>query len=609
MNVVSEDLLEHSEKIVYSSTSFNNNFLEEVQKNGLKRLTQTFFREGILTSVQEDNKLIFLLPRTSRCLLIDPVRLDSLGRYISFGNVYLEEKNGNFRQITDTLQLFNIYMLEVECEFDQQQCEKLSQEINNHIENALLSTDKHNKLDEIIIKQTKEWGFHGLLQWVTAQDKIQKSIFFEQCIYLGHPYHPCSKTKLGFSRADVLNYSPEFHPVVPIQVAAIQKDHIHIESMQNLPCFTDWFASNYPTAWQHWMQELQARQLCIEEFIPLPIHPWQASKIIPELFKEFIRNGTMYLFTNVIINATPTLSFRTLAPVDNQDAAYIKLPIAVQATSQFRTLASESTENVPKISDILSNIFTKENNFSGRLGILREFYGLRFKNIPEDQAKHLNVILRENANPYLSHDETAIVLAALFEISPVTKLPLFIELMHLNGITQLKDVQDYFHYYVDLVLGSYLDLYLLYGIALEGHQQNTLVVFRNNKVIRFIARDLEWAIFSRPYAGFSRLSKNYFSRAWLLYMVYQLHLGELVLLLTKHFNCSEKHFWMIIKKITEERFFSLKEKIEPQVWQTEYQSILEADWPCKALFRMRLQKNNNEKEIFFNVKNPLFNSK
>ena len=63
---------------------------------------------------------------------------------------------------------------------------------------------------------------------------------------------------------------------------------------------------------------------------------------------------------------------------------------------------------------------------------------------------------------------------------------LFIEIMELSGCLTYHDALTYFLHYADLVLGSYLDLYLLYGIALEGHQQNTLAIVQDGKIKRFI---------------------------------------------------------------------------------------------------------------------------
>lgn len=595
-----------------------NKHLKRVQFNALLKLMQAFLREEILSATYKDNQLIFSLPRTMRLLYVDMIQLGSLARYRTFGKIFIKENTDSVRQITNPIELLDICISELELEYDGGKWEKFSQEINNHLRNALLSSYKSCDLAKRIALEAKKNGYRYFIQWVTNHHDIQDTtIFFEQWASRGHPHHPCSKTKLGFSIEDVVRYSPEFHPEVPIMVAAIRRDFMHIETIAPQQDYVEWFGENFPDVWEQWTQALQAKDLLVDDYIPVPVHPWQAEKKLTDIFKEFIENGILQLLGDVCILAAPTLSFRTLAPINRQNTAYIKLPIAVQATSVFRTLSPGSTENTPKISRLLSDILRKENHFGGRLFILREIYGLHLNHISDEQAKHLTTIYRENPNKYLAPNEICIVVAALFEKSPVTDTALFIELMHSAGIVYLNDAITYFRQYVDLVLGSYLDLYLIYGIALEGHQQNTLAVFSDGRISRFISRDFDGTdihaetlqnrdMTFKAYPGSSNLwQEKQHVRNSLLHAVYQSHLGELALLLANHFKCEEKYFWQEIKMVTEERFHELKYKMMPEIWMMEYQAILETDWPCKALLRMRLQKKYSPEGLFFKIANPL----
>ena len=259
----------------------------------------------------------------------------------------------------------------------------------------------------------------------------------------------------------------------------------------------------------------------------------------------------------------------------------------------------------------------KENTMSARLAILPEVCGLYLSAVEDDKARHFTVIFRENVINYLSNEEIAVVVSALFEKSLESNTSLFIELLKLAGCSNYQDALIYFNEYVDLVLGSYLDLYLIYGIALEGHQQNTLAIFQNGRIKRFIARDFDGIeiyadslnshaftltdLLSPPFVTHNKITV----RNQLLHTVYQLHLGELVLLLAGHFKCEEKNFWTIIRNKTVERFTDLKAKVDSIRWEEEYHAILKADWPVKALFRMRLEKQYVREGIFSYISNPL----
>ncbi len=57
---------------------------------------------------------------------------------------------------------------------------------------------------------------------------------------------------------------------------------------------------------------------------------------------------------------SPTLSLRTLAPIEYSHAPYIKFSIAIQATSDMRTLTKASTENTPKMTYVLEEVLKKK---------------------------------------------------------------------------------------------------------------------------------------------------------------------------------------------------------------------------------------------------------
>jgi len=288
----------------------------------------------------------------------------------------------------------------------------------------------------------------------------------------------------------------------------------------------------------------------------------------------------------------------------------------VQTTSTIRTVSPASTENGPKISKFLKMILQKENNFHGYLRFTPEFVGLHVKGCDDKAAKHLSAIFRDNVNNHLNNNEIGIVVAALFEQTPINKKPLCIEIMEFSGIKNINDIKMYFERYVNIVLSSYLDLYLLYGLALEAHQQNTIAVFCDGEPVCTIARDfgglrLHLSSFKEkgfnltPYPGSATLREERDEvRNKLLHTTYQYHLGEWVLHLAKYYNTPESDFWAIIRKITQQRFDVLQARIDPISLQQERQAILENDWPLKALLRMRLD-NVSHDYIYVPIDNPL----
>jgi siderophore synthetase component len=592
--------------------------INEVNKHSLRQLLLAFLREGILPYHYQNATVIFDLQRSNYFMYVTRVKLFSLLRFTHFDSLILKHKSTSLKQtITDPLKLLDIVKNELETFLNMDQWSKFYKEIANHLQNALLSTWKKYSVTKLAEWSKKKSQLNNLLK--SSQLSINDSLQFEQSIYSGHPYHPCAKTKLGFTIQDTINYSPEFQSKVGIYITAVQKKYVHVESMQENVNFTEWFIEFFPDAWTSWLEELKKNNLKFKDYIPFPVHPWQVYyfTFLSPLFKNYIEKKIIVILDKAKIIARPTLSFRTLLPIQNINSPYIKLPVAVQATSIVRTLSPISTKNMPKISNILKKILKIENYFSSRLGLLPESYGLHLKDVNIEEAKHFTVIFRENITNHLSDNEVAIVVAAFFEKSPISGNNLFIEIMQLSGCLTYQEALHYFLHYTDLVLGSYLDLFLLYGIALEGHQQNTLAILSEGKIKRFIARDFDGIEIhtesfksteinldlaeNSPY-----LQKNKETvRNQLLYTVYQLHLGEIVLLLANYFNCEEKPFWKIVREVTEQRFYALKRRMCPIIWKKEFDIILNTHWPVKALLRMRLEKNYSRDGLFSKIINPL----
>lgn len=621
MSVVEDSVLKKMDFIYEKTNSLPiNDCVSEVNKRSLKQLLLAFLREKFLIYHHRGDNLIFELSRSNYLICVSKVKLASLLRITEFDSLFLIDKKTYLRQsITNPMKLLDIIKTELKHNLKMKEWDRFCKEIANHLQNALLSQWKKYSLTSLNIKNDKKYHdfFKNFLN--PPENLSDYSLQFEQSIFNGHPYHPCAKTKLGFTMEDTLRYSPEFRSKVEIVIAAVDKKYVHVEAMEAHIEFKAWFAQTYSSAWEAWLLELKRNKLSADDYIPFPVHPWQVYYFLftVRAFTQYFKTRIIILFDDVKIVASPTLSFRTVLPTEGANPAYIKLPVAVQATSVFRTLSAISTKNAPKISRTLRQILHKENFFSGRLDILSELYGLHLPFLQTNESQHFSAIFRENVADYLKKNEVAIVLAALFEKLPLNNNSLFIEIMRLAGYTSYQAALNYFYNYTDLVLGSYLDLYLLYGVALEGHQQNTFAVFQNGCIKRFIARDVDGIEIHRDSLTSRGIdldlsedsphvqSNKVIVRNQLLHTVYQLHLGELVLLLANYFDCSETDFWNIVKDITEQRFQQLKKQIDIATWEIEHHAILKADWPLKALLRMRLEKNYIRDGLFSHISNPL----
>lgn len=587
--------------------------LSEVNRKSIQQILNSCWREKLLDSQYDLGTLIFTLPHLKSKIYVNQVNLNSLSRFNGYGSVLFVQNEPTRREeiITDPVKLLGILKEELIFSIDPLLLNKLNLELNSHILNAvLLSWQKYETKDNL-------WHDSRQIYYnLIPKELSDYSYKFEKFISNGPPYYPFPKSKVGFSFQDTLNYSPEFQPKVFLMLTAIHKSVIGIATSIEDFDYINWFAQHFPEEWSHWVFALNTKGIRQQDYIPLPIHPWQFTHYVERIFIDLIENEILVPL-DVTIEVSPTSSLRTSLSMRNLSAPYIKLPVSVQATSSLRTYPPDFVKAAPILTQLVAKIISSEPSISERLNIMTEKVGLYLNTTAEERAKHLSVTFRENVvGCCLRGKEIAVVIAALFEKHLATDTSLFIHIMRFAGYITLEGAVQYFTKYVDLVMGSYLDIYLIYGIALEGHQQNTLAVFENGCIKRFIAKDSTGTEISASVLKSHTLLKNisassyfvendFYARSGFFHAVYQSHLGELVILMADHFSCSEKLFWDVIRDKTKERFEALKERMDSVRWRNEYDAILKADWPGISFLQKRLKNDHVKKRLHHFFKNPL----
>ncbi|MEF9885787.1 IucA/IucC family siderophore biosynthesis protein [Streptomyces sp. P9-A4] len=248
----------------------------------------------------------------------------------------------------------------------------------------------------------------------------------------GHPYHPCCRSRPGFSAAEQLAYAPEHRPVVPLWLAPVEGAAVS----------------------GAWPAELRdgARVL-------IPVHPWQAAHILHGRARgsgRALRPGP---------DAHPLLSLRTL---DLGGGTHVKTALSTRLTSTVRDISAYTVAHAVATSEFAERL---AGRFEGRLHIART------PAAAGAGTADLAALLRESPQVYADT-------AAGERVLPVAALP---ELLASHTPDErLRRVVGF----ARLALGVCLELLDL-GVALEAHGQNLLVVVDAGcRPRRLVYRDL-----------------------------------------------------------------------------------------------------------------------
>ena len=435
------------------------------------------------------------------------------------------------------------------------------------------------------------------------------ALLLEQWGTLGHPWHPTFKTKLGLPPEEVQALSPEFQARLEVPLAALRASRAHVAFAGGEADYRAWFARTFPQAWDRWESALRAAGEQPGAWLPLPLHPYQAARQIPQQFASDIARGDLLLLQEAAIAATPTMSFRTVVPEGSPALPHMKLPVSLRLTSVQRTVSPKSAVMGPRLTRLLRTMVDLEAGFGGVLDIVPEEVGLHYLDPDgdDDRARHLAILYRGNPMARATPALFPVPVGSLFADSPFSGRPLATELVALAYGDSAEGAVDFFRRYAATVLGATLSSYLLYGIAFEAHQQNSFIMVNERyEPAQLLARDFGDLRVHGPTLRAAGLPLDVYRpghtvyedeepvRDKLLHAVLLCHVVELALLLSRTYRHPQARFWDVLRQEVEQAFERLRGRADPSRWLAERRALLEEDWPAKSFLRMRLSDTSDD---------------
>ncbi|MFD8498047.1 IucA/IucC family protein [Amycolatopsis sp. NPDC059657] len=261
----------------------------------------------------------------------------------------------------------------------------------------------------------------------------------EQSVVDGHPLHPCCRNRTGFTAADHLAYGPEFRPIVALDLLAVPADRCVVRG--------------------DWPEDLRDG-----DSVLLPIHPWQSAHVLPRHDLTPQRPGAL--------PSRPLLALRTLAPIGKP--WQVKTALSTQLTSAVRDISGGSVDTSVALSAFLGDAVRRLDGLS-----LQHNRAAAAVLIDGEPHRDLAAIVRDS--PAVLPGETVLPIAAL------TARPVSGACPPLCSLA--ADPAEWLAEFASVALPPLLTL-LAWGVALEAHEQNLVLVLENGRPKRLIYRDL-----------------------------------------------------------------------------------------------------------------------
>lgn len=405
----------------------------------------------------------------------------------------------------------------------------------------------------------------------------------------GHPYHPSYKSRIGFDVEENCFYGPEFaQSIRPIWLAVKRKESVvsFSDNFKDVDLFVkDELGEDQ---YNKFCKKIRAKGQNLEDYIMVPVHPWQWKNQIITNFQDDLQRQTVIYLGESSDEYGAQQSIRTMTNLTNHLKPYLKLSLSIINTSTGRILAPHTVKNAALISDWLESVVNRDSylNEEHQLILLKEVGGVAYhpktpEGLQADTYGVISAIWRESVEAKMNRVEEAIPFNSLTALD-LDGRP-FIE-----SFIQSIGLESWVRKLLDTSLLPILHLMFAHGIAMESHAQNMILVLKDGIPKRLALKDFHDGIrFSRQTLAHpelcptlestpeyhARINRNSFIetddveqvRDFMLDAFFFINLGELALFLSQHYSIEEKTFWMWVHQAIEQyqnRFQELKNRFE-----------------------------------------------
>ncbi|MFD9868436.1 IucA/IucC family protein [Streptomyces niveus] len=337
----------------------------------------------------------------------------------------------------------------------------------------------------------------------------------EQSLLLGHPLHPTPKSREGLSDSEHRRFSPELRGSFPLHWLAVDRSVLATDS-----------------AWTEQGRAVHAEQLTTRlagaltlpgHTVPLPLHPWQARELtLRPAVRALLDAGLLHDLGPHGEHWYPTSSVRTVHRTGAP--AMLKLSLGVRITNSRRENLRKELHRGVEVHRLLRGGLAQQLRAAHPgFDIVRDPAWLAVDTPDGEPVAGLDVMLRHN--PFRA-DNDAVCVAGLVTPRPWPGRPrthsrladIVAGLVARTGRPTGAVAAEWFLRYLDHVVRPVLWLDATAGVALEAHQQNTLVIldpdgwpvggrYRDNQGYYF--RESHREALDRRLPGIGRVSETF----------------------------------------------------------------------------------------------------
>ncbi|RCW42888.1 siderophore synthetase component [Halopolyspora algeriensis] len=303
----------------------------------------------------------------------------------------------------------------------------------------------------------------------------------------GHPWLVPNKGRMGFSASDAAHYAPEARREHRLPWIAVHHSLAEYRAVEGLSRDELLGGELDDDTRQRFTEELTGRGLTPQDYIWMPVHPWQWDEVVLPTFTPQIAAQRIVPLGEGPDRYRAQQSIRTFANLDRPEQHYVKLPLSILNTLVWRGLPTERTVAAPAVTSWMLGIaetdeFLRDDTRAVLLGEVASVTVQhpvleRIDDVPYQYRELLGTIWRQSLANKLDSGERARTLASLLHVDAHGRA-FVTELVERSGL----DAETWLQRLFGALLPALLHFLYRYGVVFSPHGENTIVVFDEHDV-------------------------------------------------------------------------------------------------------------------------------
>lgn len=456
--------------------AFMNCYIREV-RSGHWVKKEEWIKEQRLSALMTEAYILELeLPRQNIRFAFGVEYKSLVGRHVFGASLKYCTKQKQWL-VEDKLTILITLIQELHCTTKMDGCLKLS----SHFDELILRIiESYQTMAHYIEK-----SFEGDKQHRASDTFIEA----EQSLLLGHWLHPTPKSRQGMADWQQTSFAPELQGSFQLHYFRVDRKMVNEASVLEI------------SASEHIARSLiksQPEFVKSENVCFIPVHPLQAQWLLQQQYvKKAIAEDLIKYEGALGAYYTATSSIRTV--YNAQEEMMYKFSIPVKITNSLRVNRTHELKAGIAMARLMKKIDFLQKHSSFQMMNDPAYMTIEF---PNQTESGFEVIFRSNIFPK-GHDEGICMIATLVQeplLEEKSKLCQLIMKIAQSEFRSLESVSlDWFKVYWTNAIEPLLRLYDEHGIALEAHQQNSLLNISSGYPTTYYYRDNQGYYLSKAY--------------------------------------------------------------------------------------------------------------